>query len=163
MVAFSEQLPECREPLYAQPPTEAKLGDLNQNLDGKRGPESWLLFHIREGDLPVFLSVLQLGGGVLKRQEGECLFLDPRAHPGLFLPHSVLGQPCIESFLWEVSVHKLHVIPAPGGKSWGSWRPTDLGRRWENEPRSADGKTGETLRGTCLSRATTLMRRRSLV
>ena len=103
------------------------------------------------------------GGGVLKRQEGECLFLDPRAHPGLFLPHSVLGQPCFESFLWEVSVHKLHVIPAPGGKSWGSWRPTDLGRRWENDPRSADGKTGETLRGTCLSRATTLMRRRSLV
>ena len=107
MVAFSEQLPECREPLYAQPPTEAKLGDLNQNLDGKRGPESWLFFHIREGNLPVFLSVLQLGGGVLKRQEGECLFLGPKAHPGLFLP----GQPCIESFLWEVSVHKLHVIP----------------------------------------------------
>ena len=86
MVAFSEQLPEFREPLYAQPPTEAKLGDLNQNLNGKRGPESWLLFHIREGDLPVFLSVLQLGGGVLKRQEGECLFLDPEPIQACFCP-----------------------------------------------------------------------------
>ena len=42
------------------------------------------------------------------------LFLGPRAHPGLFLTHSVLGQPCIESCLWEVPGHKLHVIPAPG-------------------------------------------------
>ena len=69
----------------------------------------------REGDHQDLLSVLQLGGGVLKRQEGECLFLGPKAHPGLFLP----GQPCIESFLWEVSVHKLHVIPAPAESHGG--------------------------------------------
>ena len=38
------------------------------------------------------------------------LFLGPKAHPGLFLPHSVLGQPFIKSYLWEVPGHKLHVI-----------------------------------------------------
>lgn len=92
-----------------------------------------------------------IGGWGLEKAARGVSF--PRSQ-SLFLPHSVLGQPCIESFLWEVSVHKLHVIPAPGGKAWGSRRPTDLGRRWENDPRSADGKTGETLRGTCLSRAT---------
>ena len=42
------------------------------------------------------------------------IFLGPRSHPGLFLPHSALGQPCIESCLWEVPGHKLLVIPAPG-------------------------------------------------
>ena len=56
-----------------------------------------------------------LGWGASRnRQEGECLFLGPRAHRGLFLPHSVQCWPCIKSFVCEVSVHEIHVIPAHG-------------------------------------------------
>ena len=52
--------------------------------------------------------------GSPNRQEGQCLFVGPRAHPGLSLPHSVLGQHWIEACLWEAPVHKLHEIPTPG-------------------------------------------------
>ena len=33
----------------------------SQNLNGKKGPESWVLFGIREGDFRVFLSVVHWG------------------------------------------------------------------------------------------------------
>ena len=52
--------------------------------------------------------------GSQNRREGKGLFRGPGAHTGMFLPHSVLGQPFIESCLWEVPGHKLHVVPAPG-------------------------------------------------
>ena len=38
---------------------------MKQNLHGKRGPESWVLFSTRAGDLRVFLSVLHWGWGVV--------------------------------------------------------------------------------------------------
>ena len=34
--AYESKEEECREPLQAQPPTEAKMGHLNQNLNGKK-------------------------------------------------------------------------------------------------------------------------------
>ena len=61
---------------------------------------------------PAFLSSCKSS---LRRPDNfPDIFLGPRAHPQLFLPHSMLGQPCIESCLREVPGHKLHVIPAPG-------------------------------------------------
>ena len=58
------------KPLQAQPPTEAEMGHLNR-ISMERGPESWVLFDIRKGDLRVFLSVLLWGGGKLPKSAGR--------------------------------------------------------------------------------------------